>query len=389
MTNKREQDYLLIRQKASIIIQELFQKNGNFSKLNRDYIEELRTKYHNKSYRFKYVVRKYFMNVTFNFNSIPFKYVLPVFDFYLRKKFSPTYKKVIEEYEIDFVERCKQIRSYLPNLISSEEDISQIIKLIMACTLTTYITYPTYNSRKATLKNSYLSGFYLGIAYLISDKQLDSPKLSDNEKLMLNNDILNFLSDPMHYSCQHPLIKLFANEVIEHFDPEIYQSQFEILFYLQKIQFEDLQFQIDNTSIQSIIDKCINTGLKTFLSLQAVQSCGKNFDLHLNFEINFLFSLLVQLDDDLRDIKKDRDDNIQTIFTHPFDRENFSPHLLYLELVNIFVKKNKNLSWLYTDYFLHLENIENNRGFDHDKIKLFIEKTTSIKLEDIACRILK
>jgi hypothetical protein len=389
MTNKREQNYLLLKQKATAVVHDLFQKKGNFSTLNQQYISELRTKYHNKPYRFKYVVRKYFINVTFNFDSIPFKYVLPVFDFYLRKKFSPTYKEVIQKFEIDFVERCLKIRSSLPNLISTEEDISQIIKLIMACTLTTYITYPPNNSRMESLKKSYLSGFYLGVAYLISDKQLDSPKLSANEKQILNHDILNFLSDPLHYNCQHPVIKLFADEVINHFDPEVYQSQFMILFYLQKIQYEDLQFQIDNSSINSIIEKCINTGLKTFLSLQAVQSCGKNFDLYRNFEINFLFSLLVQLDDDLRDIKKDQDDNIQTLFSHPFDQKNFSPHQLYLELVNLFVKKNRKLSWLYMDYFIHLENTENSKAIDHDKIKLFIEKTTSIKLEDVVCRILK
>ncbi len=388
MTNQKEYNYLLIRQKASAVIQALFNKNGNFSYIHPHYIEELRTSYHNKTYRFRYVVQKYFMNVTFNFDSMPLKYALPVFDFYVRKKFTFTYDAIIEKYKRDFINRCQNIRGLFPNLISTEEDISQIIKLIMACTLTTYISYPIYSSRKEHLKKSYLSGFYLGIAYLIGDKHLDSPEISDEEKLILHNDILNFLSDPRNYRCQHPLICTFSKEVIEHYGPDIYQSQYDLLFYLQKIQYEDLRFELDDNSIESIIEKCINTGLKTFLSLQAVQSCGKNFDMHRNFERNYLYSLLVQLDDDMRDIKKDRNQNIQTLFTHPFSQENFSPHLLYLELVKIFVEKNKHLSWLYSDYFMHLENTESISGFDHDKIKLFIKKTTSLELEDIAASIL-
>jgi hypothetical protein len=388
MTNYREQNYFLIRQKASAVIQDLFNKNEKFSYLHPNYIDELRTTYPNTPYRFRYVVQKYFMNVTFNFNSMPLKYALPVFDFYVRKKFSLSYNTIIGEFKNDFVKRCQNIRSLFPNIISTEEDISQIIKLIMACTLTTYITYPIYSSRKEHLKKSYLSGFYLGIAYLIGDKHLDNPEISDQEKLMLHNDILNFLSDPRNNRSQHPLICAFAKEVIEHFDPDIYQTQYDLLYYLQKIQFEDLQFRLDDTSMESIVEKSISTGLKTFLSLQAVQSCGKNFDLHRNFESNFLYSLLVQLDDDMRDIKKDRDHNIQTLFSHSFSQENFSPHLLYLELVKIFVEKNKQLSWLYSDYFMHLENKENLRGIDHDKIKLFMEKTTSLKLEDVAASIL-
>lgn len=388
MTNHKEHNYLLIRQKATAVVQDLFNKNGNFSYLHPNYIDELRTKYPNTPYRFRYVAQKYFMNVTFNFNSMPLKYALPVFDFYIRKKFSLSYNTIIDEYKSDFVKRCRHIRSLFPNIISTEEDISQIIKLIMACTLTTYITYPIYSSRKEQLKKSYLSGFYLGLAYLIGDKHFDSPEISDQEKLMLHNDILNFLSDPRNNRCQHPLICAFAKEVIEHFDPDIYQTQYDLLFYLQKIQYEDLQFQLDDSSMESIIEKSIGSGLKTFLSLQAVQSCGKNFDMDRNFESNFLYSLLVQLDDDMRDVKKDYDHNIQTLFSHSFRQENFSPHLLYLELVKIFVEKNKQLSWLYSDYFMHLENRGNLRSMDHDKIKSFIEKTTSFKLEDVTASIL-
>lgn len=388
MTNYREKNYLLIRQKASAVIQDLFNKSNNFSYIHPNYIDKLRTTYQNTPYRFRNVVQKYFMNVTFNFNSIPLKYALPVFDFYLRKKFSSSYNKIIFEFKNDFVKRCRNIRRLFPNLISTEEDVSQVIKLIMACTLTTYITYPINASRKEKLKKSYMSGFYLGIAYLIGDKHLDSPETSDQEKLILHNDILNFLSDPRNNRCQHPLICAFAKEVIEHFDPDIHQTQYDLLFYLQKIQYEDLQFQLNDTSMESIIEKTISTGLKTFLSLQAVQSCGNKFDMNHNFEINFLYSLLVQLDDDLRDIKKDRDHNIRTFFSQPISQENFSPHLLYLELVKIFVEKNKQLSWLYSDYFMHLENNEKSRGIDHDKIRLFIEKTAFLKLEDVAASIL-
>jgi hypothetical protein len=388
MTNHREHNYLLLRQKASAVVQDLFNKNGNFSYLDSTYIDELRSNYANTPYRFRYVVQKYFMNVTFNFNSMPFKYALPVFDFYLRKKLSASYSRTIDEFKKDFITRCQHIRSLFPNIISTEEDISQIIKLIMACTLTTYITYPIYSSRKEQLKKSYLCGFYLGIAYLIGDKHLDNPEISDQEKRMLHDDILNFLSDPRNNRCRHPLICAFADEVIEHFDPDLYQTQYDLLYYLQKIQYEDLQFKLDDTSVESIIEKNINSGLKTFLSLQAVQSCGKDFDMHRNFESNFLYSLLVQLDDDMRDIKKDRDHRIQTLFTHSFDEADFSPHVLYLELVNILVEKNKQLSWLYSDYFMHLENRENLRSMDHDKIKLFIKKTTSFTLEDVATSIL-
>lgn len=388
MTNYREQNYLLIRQKAAVVIDALFDKNENFCHLDHGYITDLQTKSAQTKYRFKYVVQKYFMNVTFNFQTIPFKYILPVFDFYFRKKFSSSYSAVIDVHNKDFINRCKKIRKLFPDIISTEEDISQVIKLIMACTLTTYISFPIFSSRREQLKKAYLSGFYLGLAYLIGDKHLDSPTTEAHEKNMLHKDILNFLSDPKNYQPQHPLIVAFAQEVIEHFDPEIYRTQYDILFYLQKIQFEDLQFQESTASIDVVKEKCINTGLKTFLSLQAVQSCGKNFDIDRNFEVNFLYSLLVQLDDDLRDVKKDSEHNIRTLFSHSYGDENFSPHLLYLAVVKIFVEKNKQLSWLYSDYFLHLENKEKLRGLDHDKINLFIEKTTSLKLQDIAKNIL-
>lgn len=388
LRERSENNYLLIRQKASDVVRNLFNEYQQFNPKQLVTKDELGSKYLNSPYRFRYVAQKYFMNVTFNFHSLPFKYALPVFDFYLRKKFSQSYKIIIGTYKNDFIRRCQNVRSLFPNLIETEEDISQIIKLIMACTLTTYITYPIYVSRKAQLEKSYLSGFYLGIAYLIGDKHLDNSENSHAEKFLLHNDILNFLSDPLHHQTKHALIHTFAQEVTQHFDPDIYQTQYNLLFYLQKIQYEDQQFKLDDTSMESIIQKTINSGLKTFLSLHAVQSCGKKFDMYRNFEINFLYSLLVQLDDDLRDIKKDREHNIRTLFSQPISHNNFSPHLLYLQLVGIFVQKNKQLSWLYADYFLHLKNKERFRGIDHNKIALFIEKTTPFKLSDIARSIL-
>jgi hypothetical protein len=94
MTNHREHNYLLLRQKASAVVRDFFNKNGNFSYLDPTYIDQLRSNYANTPYRFRYVVQKYFMNVTFNFSSMPFKYALPVFDFYLRKRGNLNYKLI-------------------------------------------------------------------------------------------------------------------------------------------------------------------------------------------------------------------------------------------------------------------------------------------------------
>ena len=383
-----EQNYLDLKSKAKKVIEDLFAQHSNFHSLSEELISDLRSKYADSPYRFRFVVQKYFMNVTFDYRAIPYRYILPVFDFYLTQKFYPSYNKVISTYKDDFIQRSRNIRQIFPDLIETEEDVSQIIKLIMACTLTTYISHPIFTVKKERLKHSYLAGFYLGIAYLISDKILDNKNITITEKFYLHNEILKFLSNPQNAVVEHPLIKPFACQVISEFEPKSSITQYELLYHLQRIQFEDALFIFNEKSIDSIKEKTVNSGLKTFLSLQAVQSCGRDFDMFKNFQTNFLYSLLVQLDDDLRDIKKDREQGIRTFFSDSIESEHFSPHKLYLALVAIFVGKNKQLTWMYTDYFAHLKNPNNQGSLDHDKIILFLEKTTSCNLKDLTHQIL-
>jgi hypothetical protein len=228
----------------------------------------------------------------------------------------------------------------------------------------------------------------LGIAYLISDKILDDKNNSKEDKNDLHVEILNFLASPQKVEVKHPLLKAFASEVVVEFDPVACRSQYEILYYLQRIQFEDAQFELDDKSIESIKEKTVYSGLKTYLSLLAVRSCGRDFDMFQNFDTNFLYSLLVQLDDDLRDIRKDQEHGIRTFYSEPMQADLFSPHRLYLALVAIFVGKNKQLSWMYSDYFSHLNKTHDQNSLDHDKIMMFVEKTTASDLKDITRQIL-
>jgi hypothetical protein len=387
-TAELENGYLELKGMAQRVIDKLFSENEQFNLNYNDSIEELRVNYAEKPYRFRFVVQKYFMNVTFDYRPVPYRYILPVFHFYLTKKFSRSYDKAILDYRSDFIARTRNIVKLFPKLIETEEDVSQIIKLIMACTLTTYVSYPIFSLPNGKLRLSYMSGFYLGIAYLISDKILDDKNISKEDKNDLHVEILNFLASPQKVEVKHPLLKAFASEVVVEFDPVACRSQYEILYYLQRIQFEDAQFELDDKSIESIKEKTVYSGLKTYLSLLAVRSCGRDFDMFQNFDTNFLYSLLVQLDDDLRDIRKDQEHGIRTFYSEPMQADLFSPHRLYLALVAIFVGKNKQLSWMYSDYFSHLNKTHDQNSLDHDKIMMFVEKTTASDLKDITRQIL-
>ncbi|MFO0415159.1 MAG: hypothetical protein ACK50E_05855 [Bacteroidota bacterium] len=382
---KHQREYHRIKSLARQIISDFFHQHRGFDKISDAEVFELKEKYKNYEYRFRYVVRKYFMNVTFDLRQIPWKYVLPIFKYYFIKKYSRRYKYVIENYSKDFMKRILKLQSDFPDLIEREQDLSQVLKLITASCITCYINLPFFKKKahKEKLHRAFLAGYYYGVAYLVSDKSLDSPYVSFQDKKEFHFSLLRILACPSRYQSDNKLLNSLQDLINKELPSEEFSKQYELLFFLQSVQFEDSTFCFELYNDEELIDKITLLALKTHLSLFTIQSFNTDLSLEDSILKHLKYSLLVQLDDDLRDVEKDRDEKIRTFFTTEWKETTFSPHSLYLALVKDICLQNPKLHWLYADYFLHLKKESGSPSLDHEKIQMFLKKTTGIELKDI------
>ena len=380
-----QKEYQRIKSLAKENISTFYYEHKKFSLNNEKDVELLNKKYQNFNYKFRYVVRKYFMNVTFDYRKIPWNFIIPVFHFYILKKIGSRYNKKIETYQIDFIHRISEIKVKIPDLIEKEEDLSQVIKLIMACSLSCYIHLPFFKkkSHKMKLHKAYLAGFYYGIAYLISDKALDSTKLSLLQKEELHFELLHLLADPVNYKSNNSVILVLSQFINEDLPVKDFNKQYELLFSLQSVQYEEMNFKYTTFSDSEIIEKITLLALKTYLSLFIIQSFIQNEKIETSIKKHLQYSLLVQLDDDLRDIEKDTAENRRTFYNKEWTESSFNPHSLYLKLVEKICEKNPDLHWLNADYFMHQSRELASPSLDHEKIKVFLKKITGYNLEDI------
>jgi hypothetical protein len=237
--------------------------------------------------------------------------------------------------------------------------------------------------RKEKLHYAYVAGFYYGLAYIISDKTLDNPNLDFSQKEKFHQEILSALSDESASGVSNHLLKEVIQMARQELPTDLFESQYRLLFFLQCVQFEEYFYAIRQGSDDEIIDKLTLSALKTHLSLYTIQSFSTRFTLTETIQKHIKYSLLVQQDDDLRDVEKDKKENIKTFFSQPWSHPRFSPHGLYLALVKELCAENKHLVWLFTDYFKHLSKKEEETGLDHEKIMVFIKKVAGFDPKDL------
>jgi hypothetical protein len=372
--------YEAIKNEARAVIARFYKEHRGFPAPAQEEVSRLHDAYSARQYRFKYVVAKYFFNVTFEYKGTPWKYVIPLLSFYIGKKLSGDYKNTVQKYRKDFTMRLNAFSKKHPDVVFDKEAISQMVKLILACYITTFINLPLFSvqSRKKKLHDAYLAGFYYGLAYVISDRTLDDPSISPEQKKDFHEQILSGLSNSNKMLITDGLLSDLISMAREALPVETFENQYRLLFYLQCVQFDEYFYSINEGSDDEIIDKLTLSALKTHLSLFTIQSFSTNRTLEESIQEHIKYSLLVQLDDDLRDMDKDRKENITTFFSQPWTHQTFSPHGLYLSLVKDICQQNKKLSWLFSDYFKHLSKKEKDASFDQEKIALFVQKMIGV-----------
>ncbi|MFM7731392.1 MAG: hypothetical protein ACKO6L_10160, partial [Flavobacteriales bacterium] len=300
--------------------------------------------------------------------------VTPVFMFYLHKKFNRAYRQQVNMLVENMIERIRIMHAKGHRIIRHEDDITQLSKIILACSLSRYIRLFPINGKRKTkqLHDAFVSGYYLGLAYLLADHGLDHPNMDADKRRDFHETILrSLLSQPIDEE-KYADINFVCKAAHAELPPNQFGGHYAILYHLQKIQYDDSCFRFTDFSDDEIVEKLTLLALKTHFSLYAIQMRYEEMPLAESIHEHLLYSLLVQLDDDLRDVAKDKSEGIRTFFSQAWTETSFHPHGLYLKLVERMCVINPKLDWLYIDYLKHLQPSE--KSFDQDKINQFLQK---------------
>lgn len=388
-SNEFKSEYDQLKQVAIQVVKEFYTQHSGFSLDPDPLISRLNRRFGEKKYHFRYIVRKYFTNASFKIGRIPLLTQIKTARFYLFMIFDRRYSKIIQQYHDDLIIRLREFHASTPQVSIDEEAIMQMLKIISACTLSTYIEQPlNYGSnRSSELKDAYLLGYYLGISYLLDEYTLDNPQLSGIVKEKFHQEVIKALCDemPVEFSFENNGINYLKSNAEKDIPFEKYKDKYRILYLLQRAQYEDHSFRFNDFSDDEIIEKIALIGLKTHMSLYAVQLRQKK-SVKETVEEFLLYSLLVQLDDDMRDYFKDKADKVETLFTVNWQNTAFNPHSLYLSLVDHFCHRNRWLKWLYMDYLSHLKKMKNgddSERLDNYKIRMFIDFLYKFDLKEM------
>jgi hypothetical protein len=389
-----------VRQEYEMHYQELYER---FSKVVYDFIEQnpspdhsfqqemdtLKHKYGNFPYRFRYIVQKYYLNVTLELRRIPrLQYVCTIGQFILHKKYDRRYKKWVDYYLSLFKKELDSFRGKFPQCIIDEEFVSQIIKVIYACLLSTYIRQPVFRRRHhwKQLDDAFYYGFYIAMLYLLTDDFLDDEKIGNQLKDQFHHSGLDFLAGNLNQEIPDDYIYKASEHVVlrmvEKFPFEKNELLYRHLFCLQKAQFDDMRCEFEAESFESLKVKTTRLGLKTFLSYVIMLPQWARGGVVFSNDA-FLFSLYTQLDDDMRDAIDDRRNNVRTFYSFPLHAKPFNPYIFALRLIDKFVSKNKDLSWMYADLLKHAHREEHSESMDKEKIRVFIRKVVEKDLSEI------
>lgn len=382
-------EYDQLKQIAIHVVKEFYTQHQGFSSDPDPLISKLNKRFGQKKYRFRYIVRKYFTNASFKIGRIPLLTQIKTARFYLFMVFDRRYKKIIQQYRDDLIIRLREFHASTPQVSIDEEAIMQMLKIISACTLSTYIEQPLrYGSnRSSELKDAYLLGYYLGISYLLDEYAMDNPKLSGSVKEKFHQEVIKALCNemPAEISFENGGINYLKSNAEKDIPFHKYKDKYRILYLLQRAQYDDHSFRFNDFSIDEIVEKIALIGLKTHMSLYAVQLKQKKSVKETVKEF-LLYSLLVQLDDDMRDYFKDKADKVETLFTVNWQNTDFNPHSLYLSLVDHFCYRNRSLKWLYMDYLSHLKKMktgDDSESLDNYKIRMFIDFLFKFDLKEM------
>lgn len=388
-------DYDHLKEIAIDVVSEFYSLHSGFATDHKPKAEELEKRFGKKKYHFRYIVRKYFTNASFKIGRIPLLTQIKTARFYLFMIFDRRYKKLIHEYRDNLIFRLRQFHLSVPQVTIDEEAMMQMLKIISACTLSTYIEQPLRygKNRSSELKDAYVLGYYLGISYLLDEYEMDNPKISSAVKEKFHQEVIKVLCNeiPENFVHKNAGIKYLKTNAEQDIPFDKYKDKYRILYLLQCAQNDDHCFTFSDFSDKEIIEKIALIGLKTHMSLYAVQLKQRKSVFETAGEY-LLYSLLVQLDDDMRDYFKDKADNVRTLFTTEWKENGFNPHTLYLTLVEHFCKKNHSLKWLYIDYQCHLKKMQTNDGserLDNIKISAFIDFLYGFDLKEMVKEISK
>jgi hypothetical protein len=384
-----DEEYVRLEKKAIIFVQEFFKEHGPFVGNLSFAHRKLETKLPKKDYRFRNIVHKYFVNVSLDLKKIPsFRYFLTVPQFIFYKKYDPRYKRLVAAYLPKFKHELNRFKEANPWFDLNEEALSQLIKVVYACLLAQFIRQPVFRRSMhwKALDASFYYGLQLGLMYLVSDSFLDNACESKENKRQFNVFGLQLLSgQSVENSTPHPSFQAiyFLFQRMEKRMPFLEnEDRYRHLYFLQKVQYEEGRYKAYPNDLHSIQYKIALIGLKTFLSF-VVMLPTEARNIEMLFEKAFLFSLYTQLDDDMRDVLEDQQNQIQTLFSSPLESELFNEHLFMLRIMETMLEKNPSMRWIYQDYWNHIHRKHGQDSMDKEKIRIFIKKVVERDINEI------
>jgi hypothetical protein len=384
-----DEEYHRLEKKALTFVQCFFDEHGPFiGNLDAAHFE-LEKKLPEKGYRFRYIVHKYFVNVSLELKKIPsFRYFLTVPQFIFFKKYDPRYKRLVSAYLPKLKEEIIRFKQKNPWFEPNEEALTQVIKVVYACLLAEFIRQPFFRraSHWKSLDTSFYYGIQLGLMYLVSDSFLDDVNESEENKRQFNSFGLKLLAgQSIENTTPHSSFQAiyFLFKQMEQRMPFIENEiRYKHLYFLQKVQYEEGCLKAISSDLHSIQHKIALIGLKTFMSF-VVMLPSKARNIDLLFERAFLFSLYTQLDDDMRDVLEDQQNRLQTLFSSPLKSELFNEHLFMLRIMDTLLEKNATIRWIYQDYWNHIHRKPGKDSMDKEKIRVFIKKVVERDINEI------
>jgi hypothetical protein len=384
-----DEEYQRLKENSIICVQAFFREHGPFSGDESIEHRELAKQVPKKGYRFRYIVHKYFVNVSLDLARIPkLRYLITVPQFIFFKKYDPRYKRLIATYLPKFKEEINQFSNANPWFELNEEALTQIIKVVYACLLAQFIRQPFFRRAQhwKDLDDTFYYGIQLGLMYLISDSFLDDINETEENKSKFNAFGLKLLAgQSLENSTPHPSFEaiFFLFKQMERKMPFFEnEDRYKHLYFLQKVQYEEGRFKALHNDLDSIEHKIALIGLKTFLSfLVMLPPDARNVDLLVKKA--FLFSLYTQMDDDMRDVWEDQQNGIQTLFSAPLQSELFNEHLFMLRIIQTLLAGNPRMRWMYQDYWNHIHRKPGQDSMDKEKIRIFIKKVVEKDIDEI------
>jgi hypothetical protein len=260
---------------------------------------------------------------------------------------------------------------FFKKIINSDEDITRIISPILGTFMHLYITNNDITYVIDTfLKLDHVYMEFFMISYLIIDDVIDNNKIDDNEKKKFMKWLMNIVLNPSNNIIinldvdnkykkdnlwRYTLFKKYFKKFLKKYPV----SKFQIIYDYIKIMMDTLnianKIQHDKNSSEDLI---LEYSFKKSYVVSYFISILVNIELNKSLNENHIIKLsklvfLIQLYDDVADIKKDVIENNNTYFTIENDMFDFRLKKLICATYN-FLNSFENI-----DETIHNKNINN------------------------------